>query len=154
MVMMNLFLVRHGEAVSESVDPERPLSEQGIEQVRSVAQKLKKSGVIVAAIYHSSKKRAQQTARIISEIINPQAALVQKEGLLPNDSIKTICEEIKLHSDDIMIVGHLPFLGILAEQLLDYPPDSGQISFSVASALWLTHSRGKWQVKNYFTPEQ
>ena len=41
---MKLYLVRHGEAVSRSQDPERPLSQRGRSDVEGVATRLAKAG--------------------------------------------------------------------------------------------------------------
>ena len=50
---MKLYLVQHGQAVSKEEDPERPLSEQGREDVRRVATRLGEAGVrVVLSLIH------------------------------------------------------------------------------------------------------
>lgn len=115
---MKLYLVRHGEAVSDAVDPTRPLSEEGRVEVEKVAQQLKAVHINPKMIYHSGKKRAQQTAQIIGQAINAEIELNQRENLAPNDSLDSICQELNEHSDDLMIVGHMPFLGKLIASLI------------------------------------
>ena len=57
-----LYLVQHGEAVGESVDPNRPLSAHGRATVEQVAACAARLGLKVDQIRHSGKLRAEQTA--------------------------------------------------------------------------------------------
>ena len=63
---MMLYLVRHGDAVGADVNPTRPLSEEGREEVLKVAHHLKKNRIEVDHIWHSGKVRAIETAEIIA----------------------------------------------------------------------------------------
>ena len=65
-----LYLVQHGEAVAESVDPNRPLSGPGRVTVEQVAAWAAWQGVKVDQIRHSGKLRAEQTAAISSSAWN------------------------------------------------------------------------------------
>jgi len=74
----NLFVVRHGEADNNvlgiiSSDPKKPhhLTDKGREQVREAAEKLK--GKKIDLIYVSPFVRTQETAKIISEVLNISA---------------------------------------------------------------------------------
>lgn len=113
---MKLYLVQHGEAKKEDVDPERSLTESGIEEVRKTSNLLKKMGIRIDKIYHSGKKRAYQTAKIFSESLN--APCEESDGLNPLDDVKPWYDRIQLEEKDIMIVGHLPFLEKLSSKLL------------------------------------
>ena len=76
---MRLYVVRHGDAVSEKVDPARPLSEEGCGTVQSIASFLKESGVRVSRVFHSGKARAAQTAAILAESVAGAAKLEEIE---------------------------------------------------------------------------
>ena len=52
------YLVRHGEAKAEDVDPAQSLTDQGHEMVKRVAVWAVEAGVQVDQIWHSGKKRA------------------------------------------------------------------------------------------------
>jgi isoleucyl-tRNA synthetase len=74
----NLFVVRHGEADNNvlgiiSSDPKRPhhLTDKGREQVKETADKLKSKKIDL--IYVSPFIRTQETAKIISEVLNISA---------------------------------------------------------------------------------
>ena len=62
---MRLYLVQHGDAVPERLDPERPLSAAGRREVEAVARLLAGAGARVAHVVHSGKLRAQQTAELL-----------------------------------------------------------------------------------------
>ena len=59
---MKLYLVQHGEACAEDVDPERPLTAQGRADVERLAAFLQQAGIQVGRVIHSGKLRAEQTA--------------------------------------------------------------------------------------------
>ncbi|OGX09082.1 MAG: phosphohistidine phosphatase SixA [Omnitrophica WOR_2 bacterium GWA2_47_8] len=115
---MKLYLIRHGDAVSDSVDPKRPLSEEGRSAVTRLGQELKSKGVRVSRIYHSQKTRAAQTAQIVRDIIDPSLGLLEREYLAPDDPLDKMLDELKKQEDDWMIVGHLPYLPALAALLV------------------------------------
>jgi len=150
---MQLYLVQHGEAVSEEVNPERPLSEKGISDVKKVATFLKQAGININTIFHSSKRRACQTAQMLTKDLNPKCNILQREGLAPNDSIDGILREILERDEDLMIVGHLPFLAKLAGKLLLDSEDKNIIEFKQGSVLLLSGSANNWKVKWFITPD-
>src|SRR5688500_9788627 len=63
---MRLYLVQHGEAVPEQVDPQRPLSEAGRRDVQAMARLLAGAGIRPTRIVHSGKRRAQETAELLA----------------------------------------------------------------------------------------
>jgi phosphohistidine phosphatase len=62
---MKLYLAQHGDSLPEQVNPERPLSERGREDVRRLAEFLGGTGIQVRRVYHSGKLRARQTAELL-----------------------------------------------------------------------------------------
>ncbi len=84
---MQLVLVQHGEALPESIDPARPLTEHGREDVKQLATLLEAKGVRVARIVHSGKLRAKDSAAILMPAVGADATVVVIEkGLSPSDS--------------------------------------------------------------------
>lgn len=73
-VLMELYLLQHGEATSKEVDARRPLTDRGREDVTRVGRTARAAGIRVAAIYHSGKLRAEQTAQILSEELGVKGA--------------------------------------------------------------------------------
>ena len=152
---MKLYLVRHGQAVESSVHPERPLSEAGIVGVRQVAENLKsaklKGSVRTPTIYHSGKVRARQTAEIVAAIIFPEAQPTEHRGLNPNDPPDAWLPEIAAFNDDLALVGHLPFMGVLAGLLLTGQSPPG-MDFPVACVACFERHEGEWSLSWRTTP--
>lgn len=54
---MRLYLMQHGEAKSETEDPERSLTVRGEEETRKMSGAAKRLGIRPSKIYRSGKKR-------------------------------------------------------------------------------------------------
>ena len=72
----------------------------------------------VDAIWHSDKARAQQTGELLAGAVWARDRLVQREGLGPKDQVAATKEALEQTDGDVMIVGHLPFLGKLVALLV------------------------------------
>lgn len=114
---MKLYLMRHGDAVQPSVNPDRPLSERGLQQVHNLANLLAERRVNIASIYHSGITRAEQTATIIGDALKP-GKVEMRTGLTPNDPVDSMAILADTFTDAVMLVGHMPFMGRMAAQLL------------------------------------
>ena len=81
---MRAYLVRHGEAEREEVDPERHLTHRGADVAQRIAgEAVTDLGVRPAGIFHSGKARARQTAEIWGGLVGTDVA--EADGLAPND---------------------------------------------------------------------
>lgn len=151
---MKLYLIQHGEATSEQVDPLRPLTEKGREEVHEVASFLKNAGVRPGLIYHSEKLRAKQTAEIIAAVAGLNELIKGRKGLLPQDDLNDIAQEISQSTKDLMIVGHLPFLSKLAAFLLIGKEEGNLIAFQQGGVVCLEKGEGQlWRVAWMVVPE-
>ncbi|HVP77347.1 MAG TPA: phosphohistidine phosphatase SixA [Thermodesulfobacteriota bacterium] len=149
---MKLYLVQHGEAKSEAEDPERSLAIKGEEETRKVSGVAKALGLRPSRIYHSGKKRAEQTAGIIAGAFDVSAQLGQ--GLNPNDDIRPWVERISGEAEDLMIVGHLPFLEKLASFLVCGDEGATAVVFRYSAIFCLEKKEsGRWAVKRVIKPE-
>jgi len=82
------------------------------------------------------------------------APLLLHEGLSPNDAPEPIAEEIEKTGQDLMIVGHLPFLSRLAGLLLTGNPLAEPAAFEKASVVCLRQNEdGRWQLSWMVTPD-
>jgi phosphohistidine phosphatase len=113
-----LYLVQHGEATSEEVDPKRPLTEKGRRDSLKTARFLKNADLEVDTIWHSTKERSKETASIFAKELSLKQSLLQKEKIGPKDPIVDVADDIGSLNENVMIVGHLPFLQRLASLLL------------------------------------
>ncbi len=150
---MKLYLVQHGKAMSSEQDPDRPLTQQGRQEVQRVAHLLMPLWFTVNRIWHSGKTRARQTAEIYAPAFAAGQKLAAREGLAPNDEVAPLRDELAVATDDTMIVGHLPFLGKLASLLLTGHESGEVIAFCNAGVICLERTSDNcWHVEWVVTP--
>lgn len=115
---MKLLCVRHGEANTADIDPERGLTLKGKEEVTSIAQYLQASQMNVDHIIHSGKRRAFETAEIFGKELGV-SKLDQAQDLLGEESeVEPLAQMISAWTDNTMLVGHLPFMAQLVSRLV------------------------------------
>jgi phosphohistidine phosphatase len=149
---MYLYLVRHGNA-SDFVY-KNPLSEKGIIEIKGIISIINNKNIKVKAIYHSNKLRTKQTANLLSKAIESELGVIQKDGLLPLDDIDSIRNFISAANDNIMLVGHLPYMNELASSLTELPKQDENIQFDTGTLLCLKKNNSVWQVQWALRPEQ
>lgn len=88
--MVKLFLVQDGVAAPKEIDRERPLGNTDRHDVEHVAAFLAGAGVGVTAIFHSGKKRAQQTDEIPAERVQHSTPPKQPAGINPLDPVEAL----------------------------------------------------------------
>src|SRR5262249_2822282 len=107
---MVLLLVHHGDAVGPDVDPQRPLSPQGVAGVRRLAAQAAASGMKPAVVWHSGKLRAKQTAEAIWRACNALADFAATRDLQPDDPPQWFRDRLRGETRDIAVAGHFPHL--------------------------------------------
>jgi len=152
---MRLYLVRHGEAKHEDEDPERRLTDQGRREVERVAARLERLKISVGGVSHSGKARARETAAIMARALVCASDPVAHAGLAPNDAPDGVQAEIERGEQDLMVVGHLPFLGRLASLLLAGWTEGVAVDFQPGGLVCLERDRPgqKWRVRWAVAPE-
>jgi len=151
---VRLYLVQHGEAVPEDIDPARPLSARGREEVQHVAALLTRAGIGVEEVLHSGKRRAAQTAAILAAALAPRGTPEARPGLNPNDPIDGVAREAAAWDRDVMLVGHLPFMARLASRLVAGREDAGVVAFQPGSVLCLERTdQQRWTIAWMVRPE-
>jgi phosphohistidine phosphatase len=151
---MELYLMQHGEAEPEEVDPARPLSRQGHDEVARVARTARKVGVRADRILHSGKLRALQTAEILARELNLEGKVSHAEGLAPKDDPQVVLRTIEASKETLILVGHLPHLSRLAGLLLVGDPDREIVAFRMGALVSLMKdSAGAWRLRWIVLPE-
>ncbi len=120
---MDLYLMRHGEAEDESVDPRRPLTAQGRASVERIAATAAAARMRVDRLYHSGILRAQQTAEILAAHLGARDRLTARPGLAPLDPVEPAIRAILADAaaqdlQAVAVVGHLPFVETLTARLV------------------------------------
>ncbi len=151
---MKLYLIQHGEAKPESEDPERSLTARGEREVVAVSKMAAGLQIRLSKIYHSGKLRAKQTAEIIANALKISDLVRPAQGLNPNDDIHPWAEQISEENEDLMLVGHLPFLEKLTSFLLRGDENARLVLFRYGAIVCLDQKEDKrWAVRWILTPE-
>ncbi len=123
--MIDFFLLRHGDAVDRATggyarDEDRPLTERGEQEARAAAAALRALGAEIDQVISSPLTRAEQTARIVAEIIRPARGRMIERALAPGGSPEAVVAALADTADEgaVLLVGHMPDLGELAGWLL------------------------------------
>jgi phosphohistidine phosphatase len=139
--------MRHGEAKAMHEDPARGLNERGIDTVRRIADWAAGTGLTVDQIRHSGKRRAEQTAALVAERLEPPLGVVVMRGIEPDDEPWPVANALKSEAHSVLLVSHMPFLGRLTDTLLDGNPDGRLIHFQTAEIVSLSPRAGGWSLQ-------
>lgn len=151
---MRLYCVRHGEAESSEVDSERPLTKQGKNDITKMANYLSQCGVRVSTVLHSPKLRAKQTAEILGNGLSA-TEITQSQNLLNEDAaVEPLEQMVKSLQEDVMLVGHLPFMYHFVNKLLlnneNYYPI---INFFPGTIVCLDYEDQQWMINWIISPK-
>ena len=150
---MAIYLVQHGKSLPKDVDPDRGLSDEGKKEVERVASAAEKCGLNVAAIKHSGKKRALQTAEIFASFLKPPHGVQEIAGLGPLDDVTMLAGAIDA-PEEIMFVGHLPFMEKLVSYLISGSAERPLLRFQNGGVVCLEKDpeSGSWMIESMIMP--
>ena len=137
---MALYLVQHGISQHKDIDPERHLSPKGRAEVEKIAEAAKKYAITPACITHSGKTRARQTAEIFAENLHPPNGLLDSNGLAPIDDVTELGSTLSTE-DNLMLVGHLPFMERLVSYLITGKTEPPVIRFQNGGIICLDQEK-------------
>lgn len=147
--VVRCYLVRHGDALSAHVDPERPLSDRGRQEVAALGRMALGQDVQVAEICHSGIRRAHETAEILASYLKPPGGVRQIAGLLPDDDPELGKAELESADEPVLWVGHLPYMNRLAAALLAAVP---ALEFTPATMICCSKSGARWRLEWRLAP--
>ena len=121
---MNLYFLRHADALEGADDAARPLSPHGKKEALEVGRFLKRAGIKFDATYSSPLVRAKETAEIVLDICG-STKLDLTAALLNETSEARFDEWLKGIPDAkrVCLVGHAPSLEQRVRQLLGITAD-------------------------------
>ena len=128
---MDLYVLRHGLAgdrngAGYATDDERPLTDSGKRRMARQARGLRSLGVSIDVIVTSPLARALQTAEIVHEGLRLTGRLVTSNALAPGGSHSQLISSLVTgysSTDDVMVVGHEPYLSSLISILTTGDPE-------------------------------
>lgn len=151
---MKLYLVQHGAASPKDEDPQRPLTDQGREDVERLAAMLGDAGVEVARVVDSGKLRTAQTADLLAATMAPLVELQTIDGIQPNDDPAALDWQTVTGGQDTLLVGHLPFMARLVSLLVAGDPDQPLVAYQPGTLVCLEgDGEGHWQIDWMIRPE-
>ncbi|MEW6413203.1 MAG: phosphohistidine phosphatase SixA [Candidatus Zixiibacteriota bacterium] len=151
---MNLYLVQHAEAKRDTEYPRRPFSEGGYAEIEKTAKwlatKLRPS---INVIFHSGKLRAQQTAEVLADYLNPPGGIKPADSLEPNADPAVWAEQLVSMSENVMLVGHLPHLSKLTSRLLCGDESRSIVEFHNAGVVCMSRDQeNQWVIRWILVP--
>lgn len=139
---MKVTLIRHGAADDNPTDALRSLSPNGRKQVEELVQFVQSNGLRPQRIIHSELLRAKETAKILHDGLSGFPHLEESPNLLPISNPEEIIGELLITNEDLFLVGHMPYMGLLAESLTGRPTN-----FMTAGCMVLERNEGStWRI--------
>jgi phosphohistidine phosphatase len=115
---MDLYIVRHGIAIDREdpkcpPDPERYLTEEGIDKTKQVAKAIATLGITPDLLISSPYTRAMQTAEIFANAFDYSKQKIRRSDLLlPGAETSALFRDLAKdkHSSSVFLFGHAPHL--------------------------------------------
>jgi len=119
-IVMRVYLMQHGEAVSEEEDPQRPLSVRGRAQVETSASAIVRLGLRFDAMVVSSKIRSRQTTEIVAKTTGYTGEITETDTIEPSaDPEDGVAALARLSGrESVFVAGHMPSLAGIVSSLL------------------------------------
>ncbi len=132
-----VYLMRHGiaaDATAGMSDADRALTAEGVRKTTRVAVGLQKLGAKPDLILSSPLRRAEETARLVADMVAPNAAVELYPPLAGGFAVDDIVKGLRPHrrATELLLVGHQPDLGHLASYLLTGAPNLVPLPFKKA----------------------
>lgn len=152
---MKLYIARHGDSLPKEIHPESPLSERGRQEVQRIAHFVSQFRPQVQDIFHSGKKRAQETAEILAAAFNNQGYLQARSDMNPMDFVDPLIKDLLEQEKTVLLVGHLPFMETLVSSLCCRTEKNSIVSLVAGSLLCLERKTGEslWTINWMINPE-
>jgi len=163
--MKTVFLVRHAKSNwkdSSLKDFDRPLNKRGKRDAPFMGKKLKERQVVPDLILSSPAKRAKKTATAIAEEIGYPKKKIRYDDKMYHSGARALLEIVRNQDDGhgtIMLFGHNPDLGDLAEMLLEKGPvytipTTGVYGIRFAVSSWKNVREGKGETVFFDYPKR
>jgi phosphohistidine phosphatase len=161
LLCMDLFVLRHGKAEKSSdgtADAARALTRDGKEEVKKVAQWMKRNNILFDIIATSPLKRASGTAKIVAGVLGQKDRLTVWDDLAPGGDPDTVCYNASQSGEDatVLIVGHEPALSQLITKIIG-AQGNGSVLLAKAGLAKIRHysfaQRPSGELQWLLTPE-
>jgi phosphohistidine phosphatase len=151
---LRVYIARHGEALPHQIDASRALSARGVMEVERVAMWASRKGIKIEQIRHSGIVRAKESAEIYAQHLQPESGTRSVSGLKPNDAAHVLAKELVHETDTLLLVGHLPFMGLLAEALIKGDNQLRSVHFPTGGFAGFEYNGTLWSLICTATPDE
>ena len=144
---MQVFLVRHAEAVAETLvlrDPDRHLTPHGRGQARSLGDRMRWHDCAPTHVWASPLVRAVQTAELVLAGLHSSASVESVPALAPDGSARDVVNAVRALAGDaaVLLVGHEPSLSAIGALLANDPNFAG---LAKAQAARIVDGIARWR---------
>jgi len=132
--IIDLIILRHGEAGTAPIDQERPLTERGQQQILKQYEWLQQQNFQPELILHSPYKRTIETAALATDIY-PDAKLQVEPLITPDGDPAMVASFVQsMGTQQILIASHMPMVSYLT---MEFVRGIDIFSYPVAGLCWI-----------------
>ncbi len=119
---MQIFVLRHGHAEADApTDRQRPLSWEGVHEVKTIVSRCAGELEKVQRVYVSPYLRAQQTFHAAREIL-PTLNKQDLDIIVPGGNAQAVIDflvdlQTNEHIESVLLITHQPFAGTFVDKL-------------------------------------
>lgn len=129
---MELYVVRHAIAEDGPEDDARALTEKGTRRFSKMVELLERLEVRFDRLVHSPKRRAVETAELLSRLVDGELEVSALLTEAPNTRLLSL-----LRGGRVAVVGHEPHLSALVSWLLTGDRAGASIELKKGAVAWL-----------------
>lgn len=129
---MELYVVRHAIAEDGALDDARALTEKGKKRFGKMVELLNRLDVRFDRLLHSPKRRAVETAELLSGLVDGELEVSERLTEAPSKALLGV-----LRGRRVAVVGHEPHLSALTAWLLTGAPAGAAIELKKGAIAWL-----------------
>jgi phosphohistidine phosphatase len=158
-----VYLMRHGIAADPTPgtsDADRALTAEGVRKTERVAVGLQRMRVKPDLILSSPLRRAEETARLVADVLKPNASIELFPPLAGGFAVEDLIKGLRPHRQarELLLVGHQPDLGQLASYLMTGSVNLAPLPFKKAGVAAIELSsvppRSPGMLQWFLTPGQ
>lgn len=150
---MNLYIARHADYINADKSKDKTISLKGREDTEKIACFIRLHlSAQIDKIIASEKTRSRETAEIFSEFLKPENGIEVNALLNPDKDAQNIIELILAEDNDIMIVGHRPFIDHLIA-LLTVNEECNFIEINNSTVVCLKRHGNEFSIEWILKPE-
>ena len=144
---MEVFLIRHAEAVDETLelrDPSRHLTPHGRAQARALGERMRWHDCTPTQVWSSPLVRALQTAELVTSSMHSETLVEVVPDLAFDGSARDVVARVRALPEDasVMLVGHEPSISAIGALLVD---DPGFEALAKAQAVRILDGTVRWR---------